>query len=137
MVHATNDNHPLSGVRMLVVEDDALMSMDLEATLVAAGAVVVDTCRTLAHAVARARVTDFSVAVLDFDLGSETAAPLARQLAGQGVPFIFYTGSSRSEPGLLEWKDFSIVEKPASPRALVSAVMTALSREPSRTKSRR
>ena len=30
MVQAMNDNHPLDGVRVLVVEDDALMAMDLE-----------------------------------------------------------------------------------------------------------
>ena len=33
MVQSTNDDHPLSGVRVLVVEDDPLMAMDLEATL--------------------------------------------------------------------------------------------------------
>ena len=56
-----NDNNPLSGVRVLVVEDDALMAMDLETTLVEAGAVVVDVCQTLDKAMARAGADDFSV----------------------------------------------------------------------------
>jgi DNA-binding response OmpR family regulator len=137
MVQPMNDNSPLTGVRVLVVEDDALMAMDVEATLVQAGAVVVAVCQTLEKAMARAEADDFNVAILDFALGSATASPVARRLALRGSPFIFYTGSSRDEPGLAEWSDRSIVQKPASPRALVSAVMTALSREPNRTKSRR
>ena len=40
MVQSTNDNLPLSGVRVLVVEDDPLMAMDLEDTLAEAGAIV-------------------------------------------------------------------------------------------------
>jgi DNA-binding response OmpR family regulator len=137
MVQPTNDNNPLNGVRVLVVEDDALMAMDVEATLVEAGAVVVHVCQTLEKAMARADADDFSVAVLDFGIGSDTASPVARQLDRRGVPFIFYTGTSRSDPGLMEWADCSIVGKPASPRALVSAVRAALSCEPYRTRSRR
>jgi DNA-binding response OmpR family regulator len=112
---------------VLIVEDDALLAMDLEATLVGAGAVVVDLCRTLDEAMLRADAGDFAVAVLDFGLGSETVSPLARRLVNRGVPFVLYTGKSRHEPSLAEWRDCPIVEKPASPRTLVTAVRTVLS----------
>jgi DNA-binding response OmpR family regulator len=128
MVQSMNDDNQLSGVRVLVVEDDPLMAMDLEATLAEAGTVVVGLCRTLDEAVARADADDFAVVVLDFGLGSDMASPVARRLANRGVPFVLYTGKSRREPGLIEWRDYSIVEKPASPRALVSAVRAVLSR---------
>jgi DNA-binding response OmpR family regulator len=128
MVQSMNDDNQLSGVRVLVVEDDALMAMDLKATLVEAGPVVVGLCQTLDEAMARVDADDFCVVVLDFGLGSDTASPVARRLVRRGVPFILYTGNSRGEPGLLEWRNCSIVEKPASPRALVSAVRTVLSR---------
>lgn len=118
----------LNGVKVLVVEDDPLLAMDLEATLVEAGAVVVALCHTLDEAMARVEAEDFAVAVLDFALGSETASAVARRLANRGVPFVLYTGKSRHEPSLAEWRDFSIVEKPSSRRVLVSAVKTALSR---------
>ena len=85
-------------------------------------------CQTLDEGMARANDDDFAVAVLDFSLGSETAAPLARQLVRRGVPFILYTGKPRGEPGLAEWRDRPIVEKPAAPRVLVSALRNALSR---------
>jgi CheY-like chemotaxis protein len=128
MVQPTDDHDQLRGVRVLVVEDDSLLAMDLEATLVHAGAVVVDLCQTLDEAMLRADAGDFAVAVLDFGLGSETVSPVARQLVNRGVPFVLYTGKSRHEPSLAEWRHCSILQKPASTRALVSAVRAALSR---------
>ena len=79
MVQSMNDN-PLSGVRVLVVEDDALLAMDLEETLVEAGAIVVGVCQTLDEGMARANDDDFAVAVLDFSLGPDTVSPVARRL---------------------------------------------------------
>jgi DNA-binding response OmpR family regulator len=127
MVQSTRDNHPLSGVRVLIVEDDPLTAMDLEDSLAEAGAAVVGLCRSVEEAMARAAVDDFAVAVLDFSLGSDTASPVARRLARRGVPFVLYTGKSSRDPSLAEWA-CPIVEKPASPRTLVSALRTALSR---------
>lgn len=136
MVHSMNDNSPLSGATVLVVEDDVLLAMDLEDTLVGMGAVVVGVCHTLDEAMARADAEDFAVAVLDFSLGSDSVTPLARRLTRRNVPFILHTGMSRSEPGLMEWRDFVIVEKPASPHTLVAAIKSVL-REPARRQGRR
>jgi DNA-binding response OmpR family regulator len=122
MVQSMNDNSPLSGVTVLVVEDDLLLAMDLEATLVGAGAVVVAVCHTLDEAMARADAEDFTVAVLDFSLGSDSVTPLARRLARRNTPFILHTGMPRGEPSLMEWRNYPIVEKPASRHALVSAL---------------
>ena len=137
MVHSINDNHPLSGVTVLVVEDDLFLAMAVEDTLIGMGAVVVDVCNTLDEAMARADVDDFAVAVLDFSLGSHSVTPLARHLARRNVPFILHTGMSRSEPSLMEWSDCPIVEKPASPKTLAGAIKGALDREPARTQGRR
>jgi DNA-binding response OmpR family regulator len=113
---------------VLVVEDDTLLAMDLKETLIDAGAIVVDVCQTLDEGMARANDDDFAVAVLDFSLGPDTASPLARRLVRRGLPFILYTGQSRREPSLAEWRDRPIVEKPAPSRVLVSALRDALSR---------
>jgi DNA-binding response OmpR family regulator len=127
VVQSTRDSRPLSGIKVLVVEDDPLTAMDVEDSLAEAGAVVVGLCRSVEDAMARTAVDDFSVAVLDFSLGSDTASPVARRLARRGVPFVLYTGKSSRDPSLAEW-GCPIVEKPASPRTLVSALRTALSR---------
>jgi DNA-binding response OmpR family regulator len=137
MLRSTNDNNPLSGVTVLVVEDDLLLAMDIEETLGGMGAVVVGVCHTLDEAMARADADDFAVAVLDFSLGSDSVTPLARRLARRNVPFILHTGMSRSEPSLMEWRDSLILEKPASPTTLVAAIKTVLGREPARRQGRR
>jgi DNA-binding response OmpR family regulator len=137
MDHAMNDNNPLSGVKVLVVEDDLFLAMALEDTLVGLGAVVVAVCHTLDEAMARADADDFAVAVLDFSLGAHSVTPLARHLARRNVPFILHTGMSRSEPSLMEWRDFPIVEKPASPNTLAAAIKGAMDREPARRQGRR
>ena len=128
MMQSINDNNPLSGVRVLVVEDDKLLAMDLEETLVDAGAIVVGVCQTLNEGMVRANDDDFVVAVLDFSLGPDTVSPLARRLVRKGLPFVLYTGKPRGEPSLAEWTDRPIVEKPAPPRVLLAALKTALSR---------
>jgi DNA-binding response OmpR family regulator len=137
MVHSVNDNNPLSGVTVLVVEDDLLLAIALEDTLVGMGAVVLEVCHTLDQAMAWADADDFAVAVLDFSLGPNSVAPLARRLARRSVPFILYTGISRSEPSLTEWRDFPIVEKPASPHTLVAAIKSVLASDPVRRRSLR
>ena len=116
----------LDGVRVLIVEDDPLLLLDLELILAGAGAMVVGLCQTLEDALRRAFPVDFAIAVLDFRLGDETASAVARRLEDQGVPFVFYTGQGRYEPSLAEWGHRPIVEKPSTPQALVRAVKEAL-----------
>jgi DNA-binding response OmpR family regulator len=126
MTQSKNGKRCLDGVRVLVVEDDPLLLLDLELTLAGAGAEVVGLCQTLQEALRRSNPIDFSVAVLDFRLGAETASPVARRLADNGVPFVIYTGQARDEPSLAEWRHCSIVEKPSPPHALISALKAVL-----------
>jgi DNA-binding response OmpR family regulator len=137
MAHSVNDNNPLRGVTVLVVEDDLFLAMALEDTLVGMGAVVLDVCHTLDQAMAWADADDFAVAVLDFSLGPNSVTPLARRLARRSVPFILHTGMPRSEPSLTEWRDFQIVEKPASSHTLVAAIKSVLASGPVRRQSQR
>ena len=116
----------LVGVRVLVVEDDPLLLLDLESVLSDAGATVVGLCQTLTEALACADESDFSVAVLDFRLGSETVSPVARRLENRGVPFILYTAQAGQEPSMAEWSHRAIIEKPSPPKVLLSAIRKAL-----------
>jgi DNA-binding NtrC family response regulator len=112
----------LLGVRILIVEDDFFIAMELESILSDAGGQVVKLCRTLTDAVASAAAEDFSVAILDFQMGEETTVDVAELLAGRHVPFAFYTGQADAEPLSSRWPDCKVVSKPARPRALISAI---------------
>jgi DNA-binding NtrC family response regulator len=118
----------LKGVRLLVVEDDAILLMELEEILQEAGAEIVGRCRTVQDALASVEKDAISAAVLDVRIGNVTIAPVARQLGRRGTPFFFYTGQVVSDPALEEWRGCKVVAKPAQAHTIVSAVVDLLHR---------
>lgn len=113
----------LHGARILVVEDEAILAMELAAILKGAGAEIIGPCNTVAEALAlSARTLDIAAAVLDVRIGRNTIAPVARQLAGNGTPFMFYTRQIARDPTVAEWLDHKIIAKPADAATLVFAV---------------
>jgi DNA-binding NtrC family response regulator len=118
----------LKGVRLLVVEDDAILLMELEEVLQEAGAEIVGRCRTVQDALASVEKDAISAAVLDVRIGNVTVAPVARQLGRRGTPFFFYTGQVVSDPALEEWRGCKVVAKPAQAHTIVSAVVDLLHR---------
>lgn len=90
-----SDDRTLEGLRLLVVEDDAILLMDLEQILQSAGAEIV-LCRSVADALAALAENRIAAAVLDFRIGQETIVPVARQLSQRGTPFIFYISHWRN-----------------------------------------
>jgi DNA-binding NtrC family response regulator len=123
---------PLQGARILIVEDDFFIAMELEAILTEAGGQIVQLCRTVKDALASAATEDFAVAVLDFRVGDETTLAVAQRLAARHVPFVFYTGQAPGEPLCSDWSDCKIVSKPARPQALINAVADLLRRDEAR-----
>jgi DNA-binding response OmpR family regulator len=116
----------LSGARVLVVEDEAIIGFELQASLTDAGAQVIGPSLTLTEAFALASHENLSAAVLDIRLGRETIGPVARQLAARGIPFLFYTGQVETDPIRAEWPHCKIISKPAPLRSLVGAVSALL-----------
>jgi DNA-binding NtrC family response regulator len=113
----------LRGARILVVEDDAILAMELGMILLDAGAEIAGPCRTVPDALAMiAQRNDIAAAVLDVRIGRETIAPVARQLSRRGTPFVFYTGQIARDPTLAEWLNCKVISKPAVAGAIVSAV---------------
>jgi CheY-like chemotaxis protein len=87
---------PLWNRRILVVEDEFLVSLMLEDELVERGATIVGPVASVGDAL---QVIDTAIsdgglhtAVLDLNLHGETVLPVAAKLAELGVPFVFVTG---------------------------------------------
>jgi DNA-binding response OmpR family regulator len=118
----------LSGARILVVEDEAFIALDLQATLTDAGAEVIGPSLTLEQAFALASRENLSAAILDVRLGRDTVGPVARQLAARDIPFLFYTGQVEAESIRRQWPRCKIISKPAPLRTLVGAVAALLRR---------
>ena len=73
-------------MRLLVVEDEAILSLNLEAMLLDLGCVVAGTADKLDDALQIARTSDFDVALLDVNLGGKRVDPVAEAIRARG-PF--------------------------------------------------
>lgn len=82
----------LSGPRVFLVEDEALVALMIEDMLVDLGFAVVATAAHLAKACELAHTRSFDVAVLDVNLAGEFVFPVARILRDRRIPFLFSTG---------------------------------------------
>ena len=78
--------------RILVVDDEPLISMLVEDWLDELGCEVVGPARTVADGLALANGAHLDGAILDVNLGSGTCYPLANVLKARGVPLAFATG---------------------------------------------
>lgn len=123
-VRAGKPAQALKGLKILVVEDDSIIRLDIEHTLRAAGAETVG-CGSVEEALTVVANNWPELAILDVRLGRETVAPVARALASRGVPFVFYTGQVGPDPALAEWPDRKVLAKPAQP-AIIVATMAGL-----------
>jgi len=82
----------LTGRRILVVEDEALVAMLVEDALLDAGATIIGPAATVSEALALLDSEQPHAAVLDLNLAGETSTPVADVLAARGVPFVVATG---------------------------------------------
>lgn len=122
-----NMSAPLDGRNILVVEDEAIVSMLIEDMLLDLGARA--TCTgSVSSALASIGDETPDAAVLDVNLGRETTFPVAERLAAAGVPFVFSTGyGGTAIPS--QWADRPIVQKPYVIEDLCKALVAAMSRD--------
>lgn len=80
-------------MRVLVLEDEPLLAMLLEESLSELGHEVVGSAATVEQAMNMLDAIELDFALLDFTLADDaTAAPVARRLRDDGVPFVYLTG---------------------------------------------
>lgn len=108
--------------RILVVEDEFFLAIELEDALCRAGAEVVGPVASLPEAMLRVREEALDLAVLDINLGGTLVYPLADELASRDVPFLFasaYTMGDIPE----RHRGRRLVEKPYAMPILVEALV--------------
>ena len=88
------DSVPFTGLPddVLIVEDDPIIALDFEDTIIGFGVKTVRTAASVAKALGMiaARPPDF--ALLDVGLISEKAFAVAERLDALGIPYVFVTG---------------------------------------------
>jgi CheY-like chemotaxis protein len=106
-----SDAYNLQGLKVLVVEDEAIVAMLLEQMLEELGCEVVAVAGQVGPASDLARTADMDVAILDMNLGGQSVDPVAEALAAREAPFIFASGYG--EDGLTaRWRGRPVLSKP-------------------------
>ncbi|WP_375464422.1 response regulator [uncultured Methylobacterium sp.] len=127
-MNAASNDDVLQGKRVLVVEDEAAISMLLEDMLLDFGCTVVGPAARLSTALEMAEGESFEVAILDVNVAGEPIYPVAEAIVKRDLPLVFSTGYGGA--GIREpFRDRPVVQKPFSQadlkRTLIGAI-TAL-----------
>lgn len=82
----------LAGCRVLIVEDEALIAMEIEAALQALGCDIVGPTGKLETALQLAGDATLDAAILDVTIRGGKVYPVAEQLLARGIPFVLASG---------------------------------------------
>lgn len=129
VTHMTVDCAAQWPSRILVVEDNALVGMEVESCLhelgvhdVRLAASVADALQTLDHFAC-------GLAILDYNLRDETSEPVATRLVAQGTPFAIASGYSDLDDHFLQLGAEWVLAKPYG-KANLRAVLDAAKQMP-------
>ena len=117
---------PLAGCRILVVEDEALVAMDLEMTLTEAGATVIGPCFRLSRATEAIRSEAIDAALLDIRLGSEESFPIADELGARGLAVVFHSAHAGEGALVRRYPEAGHCPKPCTPAMVVAVLRNAI-----------
>lgn len=112
----------LQGMRILIVEDEMMVSMMMEDMLDSFGCEIVGPAANLAEAVRLAATAAIDGAMLDLNLAGKSVYPVAEELVRRDIPFVFVTGYGPGELGS-DYKDRPALRKPFR-RAELQRIMT-------------
>jgi CheY-like chemotaxis protein len=114
----------LNGLRILVVEDEAAISLLLEDMLLDFGCELVGPAARLSSALDIAARETIDLAILDVNVAGEPIYPVAEALAERGVPFVFSTGYGSA--GIKDaFRDRPVLQKPFAQNDLKQKLLSA------------
>jgi DNA-binding response OmpR family regulator len=126
LVHTAGiQNDSLSGIRILIVEDDYFVASECANALRNHGARVLGPVPDMPRARVALSEGAADCVLLDVNLKGEMVFELARELQNRGIPMIFTTGYDTSFlPASL--RESPCLQKPVDTRELVSSVRRAV-----------
>jgi DNA-binding NtrC family response regulator len=111
--------------RILIVEDNALIAIDLAQALEAAGFEVMGPAMTSAQALALLKERGCNAAVVDINLRGETSEAVAVELSARRIPFVTMTGYALAQqPGAFD--GVPAFAKPVAPQIIIDGLRRCL-----------
>ncbi len=102
----------LAGRRVLVVEDEFVIALDMEQMLRRLGAGAVDLATDIADTLAAIERTRPDLVILDLKLRTENTVPIAEALQACAIPMIFVTGYGDLSGLPAPLRDTPVLRKP-------------------------
>ena len=118
----------LEGLRILVLEDEFLIAMDVEQLCRDHGANDVLIARSVEEIDPVDGVTNIDAAILDVMLGGNSTLDFARTIHERGVPFVFASGYTDLSAITAKFPGVAVVGKPYAGNDLVEALASAYQR---------
>ncbi len=118
------DGQPALPSDVLIVEDDLLIALDLEATVASLGVPSVRTASNIAGALRAIAEHAPDFAFLNIDLGPEQSFPVAERLRALGIAFVFVSGYRHDDRIPTHLTDIRRLEKPYSAEEIADALRT-------------
>jgi CheY-like chemotaxis protein len=116
----------LAGLRILLLEDEYLIAMDVDLLCRDHGAAEVIVKRSVDEL--EGPLGDFDVAIVDLMLGSHSTVPFAERLRDAGRAFVFASGYAGNDELQDAFPGVRVVGKPYAGNDLVGAVAAAARR---------
>jgi len=114
----------LNGLRILVVEDEAAISLLLEDMLLDFGCEVIGPAARLSAALDAVAREQVDLAILDVNVAGEPIYPVAEALAQRSIPFVFSTGYGSA--GIRDsFRDRPVLQKPFAQNDLKQKLIMA------------
>ena len=124
----------LKGIPILIVEDEALVALELSVAIEALDGRVVGPVATIAEARKLIETQAVAAAILDANLLDGEVTPLAFELSERAVPFVVHTGTGLPDALAEKMPDIPVIMKPAESTAVLAVLLQHVSADRSKFK---
>ncbi len=115
-------------MRVLIVEDMAIIALDIEDMIRSITPASVQIASTVDEAAKALDAGVFDFVVLDYSVGDDTTTDIARRLKSDGVHCVVVSGYGRDALELDEMQGFRILDKPIRKDLMSAEIHFALTR---------
>ena len=113
---------PPEDTTVLIVEDNAIIALDVEDILRQLGIATVLVESQVASALRRIEAEAISLAIIDIKIGESTGFPVAERLKTLGIPFVFASGYGADTILPVVFHGTTIIAKPFSEEGMATVL---------------
>ena len=117
----------LDGLPILIVEDEALIALDLAEAIKQIDGRPIGPVATVEEALHLLNTHTIEAAILDANLADRDVTPLALALIERGLPFVIHMGTGVPAELAQQHPDLPVIPKPARSTMVLAALLQRLS----------